>query len=373
MLMAALLILTAQSPPPDRIASLPVVEEMPNPFQFEDGRLVTSLADWPELHAEMLERVLRYEYGHVPPAPGNVRVETSVDEDDHRAVLLRMGPSDGFTVRMLVYMPKTDNTPYPVVIRFGLDGSRAKQITDRGYAYVCFEHRDLDPDTEGYDEPGPAQAAYPDYDFAALGAWAWGASRVMDYLVTLPEIDVDNSVITGHSRTGKAALLAGALDGRFSMVVPNGSGCGGAAAFRGAGDGVETLKLITLESRFKSWLHADFGDFGEHVERLPFDQHFMRVLIAPRVVLSTDGLGDQWANPLGTQKAWLAAQPAFDYVGASDRNLCHFRDGGHDQLPEDIDVLLDVADWYFLGKPLHHDFELRPDPEMKPDWAWTKP
>ena len=373
MLMFALLILTAQSPVPERIAALPVVEEMPNPFRFEDGRPVKGVADWPARRAELLELVLRYEYGHVPPAPGNVRAEDTTEHEDHRAVRLRMGPGAGFTVRTLVYVPEIGKAPYPVVIRFGLDKRRAKQITDRGYAYVCFEHRELDPDTEGYDVPGPAQVAYPDYDFGALGAWAWGASRVMDYLVTLPEIDVDSSVITGHSRTGKAALLAGALDGRFSMVVPNGSGCGGAAAFSGASDGVETLKLITMESRFKSWLHADFGDFGDHVDRLPFDQHFMRALVAPRLVLSTDGLGDTWANPLGTQKAWLAAQPVFDFADASDRNLCHFREGGHDQLPEDMDVLLDVADSYFLGKPMHHDFDLLPDPDMKPDWAWEKP
>ncbi len=362
MLMTALLLIAAQPPLSDRIASLPVIEEMPNPFLFQDGRTVNDSADWPERRTEILDLVLRYEYGKLPPAPGNVRAEDIVENDDHIALRLRMGPGNGFAVRTRVYLPETDDAPHPVVVRFGLDGNRAKQITDRGYAYVCFEHRELDPDTQGYDVPGPAQAAYPDYDWGALAVWAWGASCVLDYLETVPEIDIARSVITGHSRTGKAALLAGALDERFAIVVPNGSGCGGAAAFRGAEDGVETLKLITMEARFKSWLHADLAAFANDVQRLPFDQHFMRALIAPRVVLNTDALGDTWANPPGTQKAWLAAQPVFDFLDVGDRNLCHFREGGHDQLPEDMDVLLDVADWHFRDQPLMSKFSTVPVP-----------
>ena len=148
-----------------------------------------------------------------------------------------------------------------------------------------------------YDVPGPAQMAYPEYDWASLAVWAWGASRVLDYLATRPDINADQAVITGHSRTGKAALLAGALDDRFALVVPNGSGCGGAGTYRNAPKGVETLKLITLPNRWKSWLQKDFGRFGDQEARLPFDQHFMRALVAPRPVLSTDGLDDRWANP----------------------------------------------------------------------------
>jgi len=373
MFIAALLITIAQAPLPDRIESLPVIAELPDPFELQDGRRVERLSDWPERRAEMLELVLRYEYGNVPKPPRRVRAGDITLEEDHQAFRLWMGPGDGFPVRTQVYLPRSGDGPFPVVVRFGLDGKRAKQITDRGYAYVCFEHRELDPDTSGYDVPGPAQAAYPQQDWGALGAWAWGASRVLDYLETLPEIDTKRSVITGHSRTGKAALLTGALDERFAIVVPNGSGCGGAGTFRGATNGVETLKLITLEDRFKSWFRSDFGDFGDHVERLPFDQHFMRALITPRVVLNTDALGDTWANPLGTQRAWLAAQPVYEFLGVGDRNLCHFREGGHDQLAEDMDVLLDVADWHFGGKALTRSFDVMPDAAMTRDWSWEKP
>ena len=360
------------------IDSLAVVEEMPDPFLFQDGRRVETGKDWQERRKEILKLVLKYQYGRVPPAPGNVQVdgEPEVLEDDeavHRILRLTMGPENKLSIGVHLYFPKTANPPYPVVVRFGIDGRIAPVLNRRGYAYACFEHVDLDPDTEGYDVVGPAQLAYPDYDWASLAVWAWGAGRVADYLVTLPEINANQMIITGHSRTGKAALLAGVLDERFALVVPNGSGCGGAGAYRDAKEGVETLKLITLESRFKSWLQKDFGLFSDKESHLPFDQHFMRALIAPRPILSTEGLADEWSNPPGTQVAWMAAQPVFEFLGVPQFNLCHFREGGHSQAPLDFRVLLDVADWHFKGLPLTREFTAFPDPDYKPTWSWKAP
>ncbi|NIA14482.1 MAG: hypothetical protein GWP08_10400 [Nitrospiraceae bacterium] len=379
MILAVLLAsLMHAQPNVDGIDSLPAIEEMPDPFLFQDGRRVETLEDWRERRKEMLELILKYQYGHVPPAPGNVQVdgEPKVLQDDktlHRTVRITMGPENKLSTTVHVYSPKTGTAPYPVIVRFGIDSRYVRLMNRRGYVYVCFEQVDLDPDTEGHDIVGPAQLAYPEYDWASLAVWAWGAGRVVDYLVTLPEIDVDRIIVTGHSRTGKAALLAGVLDERFAMVVPNGSGCGGAGAYRYAKKGVETLKLITLESRFKSWLQKDFSQFSDKESHLPFDQHFMRALIAPRLILNTDGLADEWANPPGTQIAWMAAQPVFEFLGVPQNNLCHFRKGGHNQAPLDYQVLLDVADWYFKGKPLTRDFSALPDPAYKPTWSWKAP
>jgi len=362
------------------LESFPVVEEFPDPFRFLDGRRVEVPAEWQKRRAEMIELLLSIQYGHVPPAPGNVRMTEELESKlffkgtvRRKQMRLTMGPGDKLATTVHLYLPQPGTGPYPLVLRFGLDRMPARMMNRKGYAYACFEHRELDPDTEGYDVTGPAQIAYPDYDWASLAVWAWGASRVLDYLATLPEINGEQSVITGHSRTGKAALLAGVLDERFALVVPNGSGCAGAGAYRGAEEGVETLKLITLPSRWKSWLHKDFGHFGDQEARLPFDQHFMRALVAPRPVLSTDGLDDRWANPPGTQAAWMAAQPVFDFLGVEGNNLCHFRPGGHDQAPVDYKVLLDVADHYFRGTPISTDFSALPEPHVEPTWSWQAP
>ena len=362
----------------DVIASFPSIEEMPDPFLFQDGRRVETLEHWQERRKEMIELILKYQYGHVPPAPGNVEVDgdPKVLQDEtmlHRTVRLTMGPDNKLSTTVHVYTPKTGSAPYPVIVRFGIDSGPVNLVLSRGYAYACFEQVDLDPDTEGYDIVGPAQAAYPECDWGSVAVWAWGAARVVDHLVTLPEIDADRIIITGHSRTGKAALLAGVLDERVAMVVPNGSGCGGAGTYRYAQKGSETLKFITLESRFKSWFQKDFAQFSKKEFRLPFDQHFMRALVAPRLILNTDALGDAWANPAGTQIAWMAAQPVFEFLGVPQNNLCHFREGGHDQLPLDYEVLLDVADWYFKDKPLTREFSALPAPDYKPTWSWTSP
>lgn len=333
-----------------------VPADLPDPLRFSDGRAVTSAAEWPARRAEILDLVLRHEYGRVPPSPGNVRLMSTQEAGARfngraafRAVTLAFGPEERLSTTVHLYLPVGAKKPCPVILRFGLGGEHAEAAITAGFAFVAFEQTMLDPDTEGYDEVGPAQAAYPDYDWGSVAVWAWCASRVLDYMTTLPEIDGAKAVITGHSRTGKAALLAGALDERFALVVPNGSGAGGAALFRQAPKGVETLALITEPARFKSWFQADFGQYGDDVERLPLDQHFMRALVAPRTVLSTDARGDLWANPAGVELAWRAAQPVFDLLGVPERNLMVFREGGHDQLAPDFGALLEVATGLFGG------------------------
>jgi glycerophosphoryl diester phosphodiesterase len=369
---------------PDPIAGsvepFPVIEDLPDPFRFQNGTRVKSEVDWRRRREEMKDLILGLEYGRMPPPPGNVRVEKEIESAirfdgavRYRKVLLSFGPDNRLTMTAYLYLPAEGEGPFPVLVRFGHDESKLMPLLEKGYACACFEQTGLDPDTEGYDAAGPAQAAYPEYDWGSLAVWAWGASRVMDWLETRPEIDTEKTIITGHSRTGKAALLAGALDERFAMVVPNGSGCGGAAAFRVKTEGAESLRMITLEQRFKSWFQKDFGRFGDKEERLPFDQHFLRTLVAPRFVLNTDALGDAWANLPGTVAAWMAAQPVYDFLGVPDRNRCHFREGGHDQNAEDYAVLRDAAEWYFRDKPLENDFSKRPEPAFRPGWTWKAP
>jgi hypothetical protein len=360
--------------------ALPAIAELPDPFRFVDGRRVTSPEEWPARRGEMLGLLLTYEYGHVPPAPGNVTLDAVLETGTRfegastfQSLRIKFGPEQSLSTTLHLHLPTTASGPLPLILRFGLGGEHAPAANAAGFAFACLDQTSLDPDTEGYDEAGPAQLAYPECDWGSVAVWAWGASRALDYLVTLPEINTKQTVITGHSRTGKAALLAGALDERFAFVVPNGSGAGGAAVFRHAPKGVETLKLITESARFKSWFQADFGQFGDALERLPFDQHFLRAIIAPRVVLSTDAYGDQWANPEGTQLGWMAAQPVYAYLGVPERNLIHVRAGGHDQLTEDFAVLLEVARAHFGGTELSAKLSIAPFPALPPLFSWGYP
>lgn len=329
---------------------------LPDPFLFADGRRVRTPADWAERREEIKAMLLKEQYGQMPPAPGNVTAAEASQEEIQNDGLTRsqslqitLGPRDSIRMKVERSFP-VGNGPFPVIVRVGLGCPVIGELNSRGYALVCFEHRDLDPETEGSDTAGPAQLAYPAYDWGSVAVWAWGASRVLDYLLALPEVDPKATIVTGHSRTGKAALLAGALDERFTMVAPNGSGCGGVSCYRYQGKGSEDLELITRPSRFASWFQKDFRRYAGQEETLPFDQHFLRALVAPRMMLSTDALGDTWANPLGNQAGYFGAAPVFDFLGVPENNQMHFREGGHDQLGEDFLTLLDAADWYFAGK-----------------------
>ena len=212
-----------------------------------------------------------------------------------------------------MYIPNIPG-PFPVVVKVSPDGTGTQTaisdiILNRGYMYVCYNHTELDPDTKGYDVVGIAQSAYPSYSWGSLGVWAWALAGVDDLIGEswvdapngIPGADPTKLIITGHSRRGKTALLAGAMDERFAMVVPNGSGCGGTGSFLVQGSACETIKLITSERNYKSWFKEDFNGFGRNEQNLTFDQHFICSLIAPRVLITTNAFQDYWANPSGTQ------------------------------------------------------------------------
>lgn len=349
------------TPPPSEFDMLPVLRHLPDPLLMNDGRRVTTREDWQTRRREIVESLLYWEYGHMPPAPETLHAEELAEievlEDtaiEHRATLV-MGPEEKVRVRMGVYKPKSIEKPMPVLLAIEPVWDEdlrpvARRALERGYLFAGFQRHDFDADSP--DRSDGVHPLYPEYDWASLAVWAWGCMRVIDYLATLPGVDAKRIILTGHSRAGKAALLAGALDERVAITAPHGSGAGGAGSFRISGEGCETLAFITLPARFQYWFHPRLRLFAGQEGRLPFDQHFVRALIAPRAVLSIDGLEDRWANPLGTQKMYLAAAPVFDLLGAPDKNAVFFRPGGHDTTERDWEVLLDFADHVFFGKPV---------------------
>ena len=214
---------------------------------------------------------------------------------------------------------------------------------------------------------------YPDCDGGSLALWAWAAMRVADHLCTRDDIDASQMTVTGHSRCGKAALLAGALDERFALVAPHASGAGGAGSFRIQPAGVETLYSITKPERYACWFHPRLRGFAGKEYRLPFDQHFLQALVAPRALLSMEALGDQWSNPLGTQQTFRAALPVFRFLGVGNKAALWFREGGHEVVPEDWTALLDYADIIFKEKPRTSGFNRLPFPDKPKAFLWKAP
>ena len=208
-----------------------------------------------------------------------------------------------------------------------------EEVIGRGYALATFYCGDVAPDHPGHADGvfphflKPGQSKPGPHDWGAVAAWAWGFSRAVDYLATDPDIDAARIAVVGHSRLGKAAIVAAAFDERIALVIPHQAGCGGTAPSRGKVG--ESVKRINTS--FPHWFDAEFKNFNDQPERLPFDQNCLVALVAPRPVLFTNAVVDTWANPEGQFQVLQAAEPVYRLLGA----------GGLDarSMPE-IDILV---------------------------------
>lgn len=202
----------------------------------------------------------------------------------------------------------------------GFQSSRwpIQKILDAGYAVATACYNDFFPDAK--EQTGNSILALFDIQSSdeiapdhcqAIGTWAWGMSRMMDYLEKDPRIEADKVILMGHSRQGKAALWAGAQDKRFRIVISNDSGCGGAALSRRKFG--ETIQAIT--NSFPHWFCKNFNRYRDNEEALPFDQHALIALIAPRPVYVASAEQDLWADPQGEYLAAYHASEVYRLYG----------------------------------------------------------
>jgi hypothetical protein len=323
--------------------------------------------DWPLRRKELLDAVLEIEYGPIPP-PAPLRIErlnehtlrgTAVHHSQFR-LIAETTPAVSFILDLLI--PPT-SAPCPVILNGDLcwrylSDDITQMILERGYSLAAFNRTEIVPDHAEYGRSIGLYAAFPELDFGALAAWAWGYHRAVDFLLTLPEVDHSKIAITGHSRGGKTALLAGAADERIALTNPNDSGCGGAGCFRIQGQGSETLEDIV--TRFPFWFSPKFQGYIRRESELPFDQHFLKAAVAPRCLLTTEALGDLWANPSGTWHTHEAAKEIYRFLGVEHHIGIGYRQGGHAHSLADFQTLLDFADWQFFGKPPQLQFNRNP-------------
>jgi dienelactone hydrolase len=284
------------------------------------------------------------------------------------------GPQGKVSFTLDLMIPKGKG-PFPAIVRGDLgwnklDDEIALAVVKRGYVLAEFNRTELAPDNKGYKETG-VYSAYPNAECGAVAAWAWGFHRCVDVLLSLDYVAKDKIAVTGHSRGGKAALLAGATDPRVALTVPNNSGCGGAGSFKLQAPKSEDIAAIT--KNFPFWFGPRFMSFIGKIEQLPFDQHEVKALCAPRALLETEALGDLWANPQGSRQTYAAAKEVYKFLGAADKIAIVYREGGHAHNADDWNVLLDFADQVFFGKKAERDWDANPFKEAAKGYEWTAP
>ena len=351
---------------------LPAGAPWPDPLLSLSGERVVDAASWPRRRREIIDRLLPLVYGALPPAPASTRLVCLHDAPLRRwpgARLLscRVEPEamPGFLLRL--FMPDASG-PLPVVVSGDgcwhyADDAVLALLLSRGYGFAEFNRVEIAPDP-GHPSPHPVQVPQATARHATLAAWAWAVHRVVDVLCTLDGIDTQAIVVVGHSRGGKAALLAGATDERIALTSANNSGAGGAGSWRHQGPGAETLG--DLMRVFGHWFDPGLRAYVGREQELPFDQHLLKALVAPRALLTTEALDDHWANPQGSWQSHRAAQCVFELLGAAGRSDIVFRPGGHDHCLADWQCLLDFSDALLRGEPQRRPASADPFPGLPP-------
>ena len=251
-----------------------------------------------------------------------------------------------------------------------------EKLVDRGYAVASFCSTDIDSDRKEVSDGIYKWLARRNPEMnkpenrGSIAAWAWGFHRCVDYLMNDVDVDDQRIAAVGHSRNGKTALLAAAFDERIALAIPHQAGCGGTAPNRVSAalsapqaNGrpiAETTEVINRS--FPHWFNAEFKKFDSAPDRLPFDQHHLVALCAPRPVLFSNAQEDQWANPSGQFEVLQAADPVYRFLGVEglaanqmpplgqlvDSRLGYYiREGKHSMTADDWGVFMNFADRHF--------------------------
>lgn len=324
---------------------------------FTDGEKVTK-DNWNKRRNEII-KLLEDEYGTLPAEPVSLSFQT-VSKDKNfcagKATLfkteikcaLREGGEFAFPVYSVI-PNKKGKYPSFVFINFRDDVPDrylpSEELCDLGFAVHSFCHNDISSDDPNYND-GLAYFYCGEKGNAERGKialWAWASSRVLDFAVTLPQTDCEEIAVAGHSRLGKTALLAGGLDTRFTTIISNNSGCSGAALSRKK-EG-ETVKNIT--DRFPYWFKKSYKDYSEKEYELPFDQHFLLALSAPRKLYIASAASDLWADSLSEFLCAAAVTPVYEMLGV--KGLV-----SRGKLPEENELLHEGRVGYHKRSGVHY-------------------
>jgi hypothetical protein len=407
-------------PPMPGVDNLPSHPEMPAVLTMNNGQQIRTAKQWNERRDEMRRILEYYAVGQAPPPPGNVKGRVVLSQTilngkaKYRLVHLTFGPGEQLSLDIGIFTPSEGGpfvtvispsgtppgaTPLPrlpqgptqgrgldvlLVVQGGAQGgvqggrpsapgsaenmAAGNPALAHGFAFVTFNNNDCGEDTTLREADGSWSfrttrfyPAYPNYDWGLLRGWAWGVSRIVDYLETDSsdyKMDKTKFIVTGVSRTGKSALVAGAFDDRLALVAPVASSGGGTPAYRFSGaDRGGKEGLSEMMRKYPNWFSPHLHEFWGQPDKLPFDEHWFIALAAPRPFIALEGTHDQNVNANGVRQSFLAARPAFEFLNAGDRLGIGWADRPHGIVQADWDALLAFADKFLAGKTVTRRFD----------------
>jgi len=355
---------------------------LPDVLSDASGKKITSAKEWKKKHRyEVLELFRENVYGRVPSTPYSQTFRI-INEDknamDGDATLRQVDisiTSEGksLVIHLSLFVPNKVKKSVPLFLLINnrdpsnIDPTRkvksefwpAEELIARGYGIAAFYNADVDPDN--YDEfrngiHGVLDRGRKPDSWGTIAAWAWGASRCMDYFVTDKDINKKKVAVIGHSRGGKTALWAGAEDQRFALVISNESGCGGAAlARRKYGETV-----ARINKSLPHWFCTNYKKYSNNEDNMPVDMHMLMALIAPRALYVASAAEDLWADPRGSYLSLYHSVPVFSLLKTKTslpeampplnkpvhggKVAYHIRDGAHNLLVKDWNWFMDFAD-----------------------------
>lgn len=341
-----------------------VLGKLPNLFEMQDGSKVETPEQWKKRRKELYQTAVELQYGKMPPEPEFLEVEP-LDENfairNYRIVTGTRQTPTAFTMRVIG--PKKPGV-FPAIVDGDLcwgyvfDKEFINAVIEQDVLLVMFNRTEIVPDRKDCRNHGQLYRTYPDGTFSALAAWAWGYARCVDALEKLGIADMNYIAFSGHSRGGKTALLAGVLDERAAIVNPNDAGAGGAGCYRvhmeaitEAGERTRSEQLSDLIKNFPFWFSKEMQAYTEKEEELPFDEHYLKALVAPRMLLETEAASDIWANPVGSVQTCMAAKEVYKLLGAEEKIRLYYRKGEHAHKVEDMALLVRVLKQMQEGKP----------------------
>lgn len=352
---------------------------LPDPLiHLESGRPIRTPAEWTSQRALIRAAFEREVFGRIPPPPANLKATVLSEEQLGRVllrkVLLEFGPGHGARLHLELVLPPGKG-PFPV---FLTNHPRTRPwvatAVRRGYAGCIYQAQD--PRYGPEDDSESFRAAYPEYDFSMVARWAWAGMRAVDYLTTVPQIDKTKIAISGHSRNGKQALLAAALDERIGAVALSSGNTGEGNPWRYTTEAFWNESIEQITRNFPQWFHPNLKRFIGREQELTVDQNLLMALVAPRGLLLASAFSEGEGAPFGFEQAYRSVKRVYEWMGQAGRVGLSLRAGEHPTTAGDIEQYVDFFDLAFgrrAGKPpetwiLGYDYErwLKLSGETKP-------